>query len=212
MTPPVASPRLRRLAHPAAVPAPSPGGAAEERCDLCNESIGAQHRHLLDLDDRRLLCVCQACRILFEQRAAGGGHLRLVPERRLRLGGFELDDASWASLRIPVDMAFFFHATPVGRVVAFYPGPMGATESALELEAWAQLVAANPVLEALEPDVEALLVNRARGAREHFVVPVDDCYRLAGLIRMHWKGLSGGQEVWERIASFFDELRREART
>jgi hypothetical protein len=89
---------------------------------------------------------------------------------------------------------------------------MGATESALELEAWEELVAANPVLASLEADVEALLVNRARGAREHYVVPVDDCYRLAGLIRMHWKGLSGGKEVWERIEAFFEQLRGEART
>ena len=42
---------------------------------------------------------------------------------------------------------------------------MGPTESLLELDAWQALEAANPVLAQMEPDVEALLVNRARGAR-----------------------------------------------
>jgi hypothetical protein len=202
--------RLARLAQPSA-PEPAPPVAAEERCDLCNDRIGEAHRHLLDLKDHRLLCVCQACRILFEQSAAGGGHLRLVPERRLRLDDLQLDDLQWAALAIPVDMAFFFHSTPAGRVVAFYPGPMGATESQLQLSAWEQLAAANPILRELAPDVEALLVKRARGAREHYVVPVDDCYRLAGVFRLRWKGLSGGAEVWEEIGRFFEELAGRAK-
>jgi hypothetical protein len=53
--------------------------------------------------------------------------------------------------------------------------------------------------------VEALLVNRARGTRQHFLVPIDDCYRLAGLIRTRWRGLSGGEEVWKEIDRFFEE-------
>jgi hypothetical protein len=56
--------------------------------------------------------------------------------------------------------------------------------------------------------VEALLVNRARGARMHFVVPIEDCYRLAGLIRTRWRGLSGGEEVWKEIDGFFKEVAR----
>jgi Family of unknown function (DUF5947) len=177
-----------------------------ERCDLCGEPIPPRHRHLFDLDSRELMCACQACRLLFERPAAGGAHYRLVPDRRLRLDDFVMDDASWARLRIPVDMAFFFHASDEGRVQAYYPGPMGATESLLELEAWDELVRDNPVLGTLEPDVEALLVNRARGARTHLVVPIEDCYRLAGLIRTRWRGLSGGEEVWREIDGFFKEV------
>jgi hypothetical protein len=60
----------------------------------------------------------------------------------------------------------------------------------------------------LEPDVEALLVNRAQGAHEHWIVPIDDCFRLVGVIRTHWKGLTGGREVWQRIPAFFEELER----
>jgi hypothetical protein len=184
-----------------------------EHCDLCGEPIPPDHRHLLDLESRELMCACQACRLLFERPAAGGGgaHYRLVPDRRLRLDDFAMDDAMWARLRIPVEMAFFFHSTPAERVQAYYPGPMGATESLLELGAWEELERDNPVLATLEPDVEALLVNRARGARQCFLVPIEDCYRLAGLIRTRWRGLSGGEEVWKEIEGFFAELGRKSR-
>jgi hypothetical protein len=164
------------------------------------------HRHLVDLDDRRLLCACRACALLFDSKAAGGGHLRLVPTRRRRLDGFVLDGAAWDRLQIPVDMAFFFFSTPAGRVSAFYPSPAGPTESLLQLEAWTELEAANPILAEMEPDVEALLISRARGMREHWLVPIDDCYELVGLIRSRWRGFGGGEEVWDAIADFFDDL------
>jgi hypothetical protein len=108
-------------------------------------------------------------------------------------------------------MAFFFFDSRAGRVVALYPGPMGATESLLELESWDAIEAANPLLSTLEADVEALLVNRARGARQQWLVPIDDCYSLAGLIRTRWRGLTGGREVWEEIGRFFEELDRRSR-
>jgi hypothetical protein len=194
--------KLRQVARRTAVEQE----AALERCELCSEPIPAEHRHMLDLRSRELMCACQGCRILFDSGAAGGGHYKLVPDRRLRLGSFEMDDATWAELRIPVDMAFFFHHTEAGRVVAYYPSPAGPTESLLELDAWAELEAANPVLGKLEPDVEALLVNRSRGARQYFLVPIEDCYALVGLIRTRWRGLTGGKEVWEEIESFFGSL------
>ena len=60
------------------------------------------------------------------------------------------------------------------------------------------IVERNPLLNYLEPDIEALLVNRvgrSRGAAEaeYFFALMDDCYKLVGLIRTHWKGLSGGK-------------------
>jgi hypothetical protein len=108
-------------------------------------------------------------------------------------------------------MAFFFHSSAAGRVVAFYPSPMGATESRLELTAWQQLERTNPVLASLEHDVEALLVNRARGKHGAWIVPVDDCYRLVAVIRTRWRGFTGGKEVWEGIDRFFEELDSRAR-
>jgi hypothetical protein len=203
--------RLREIAKSAAehqrVAAEEP-----ERCELCGDPIPPEHRHLVDLQSRAMLCACRACKLLFDKGASGGGHYRLVPERRLRLDDFQMDDAAWAALQIPVDMAFFFHNSAVERVVAFYPGPAGATESTLELAAWQELEAANPVLRTLEPDVEALLVNRARGARLHFLVPIEDPYRLVALIRTKWRGLTGGGDVWQGIEDFFDDLAGRTRS
>jgi hypothetical protein len=184
---------------------------AQERCELCGAPIAPEHRHLLDVSKRELMCACRACSILFASQAASEGHYRLVGDRRLRVEDLELDDATWDELRLPVDMAFFFHDSSAGRVKAFYPSPMGPTESLLGLEAWTALEAANPVLTTLEPDIEALLVNRARGARDHWIVPIDDCYSLVGLIRTRWRGLTGGRDVWEAIAGYFEQLGRRAK-
>jgi hypothetical protein len=194
--------RLAQLARPA----PAPSTAGQERCDLCGEPIAARHRHLVDLDSRQLLCACRACTILFDRPVAGGGRLRLVPTRRRRLADLRLDAATWARLRLPVELAFLFHSSVAGRTVAFYPSPLGATESQLQLDAWDELVAANPVLAELEPDVEALLVCHARGMREQWLVPIDDCYALVGLIRSRWRGFGGGEEGWRAIGRFFEDL------
>jgi uncharacterized protein DUF5947 len=182
-----------------------------ERCELCGAAIDPEHRHLLDLRSRELMCACRACAILFDRREAGAGRYRLVGDRRLRIDDLALDDATWAELRLPVDMAFFFRHSGEGRVKAYYPGPMGPTESQLELDAWEALEADNPLLRTLEPDVEALLVNRSLGARRHWIVPIDECYGLVGLIRTTWRGFTGGAEVWQGIRQRFEELDRRAR-
>jgi len=200
--------RLGRLARPA----PAAPEEEAERCDLCAEPLAPEHRHLVDVERRRLLCACRACSILFDRGAAGGGHYRLVPERRAALPGFRLDDERWNALAIPVGLAFLFRSSAAGRVVAVYPSAAGATESQLELGEWQAIEADNPLLRGLEPDVEALLVNRARGACEHFLVPIDDCYALVGLVRRHWRGLAGGREAWTAIEAFFERLRARART
>jgi hypothetical protein len=204
----LASPRLRRLAQrPATRSRDEP---LEEECELCGLPIPPEHRHVLDLENRNLLCACRACAVLLDQRAAGGGHWRLVPERRLRLDEFRMPDELWEALNIPVDMAFFFNDTTAGRVVAYYPSPMGPTESALKLESWDALEAANDILLTLEPDVEALLVNRARGKRRQWLVPIEDCYALVAVIRTRWRGFSGGREVWDELDRFYEELDRKS--
>jgi hypothetical protein len=182
-----------------------------EQCDLCSAPIPDSHRHLLDVQSRELLCACRACSLLFDRRAAGMGHYRLIPRRRIRLDRFELADPMWESLQIPVEIAFFFHSSAAGRVMAFYPSPMGPTESRLELAAWDELERDNPILGTMEEDVEALLVNRARAARRQWLVPIDDCYRLVAAIRTRWRGFTGGKEVWLEIERFFAELDERAR-
>ena len=196
--------RLRDLAQRSA----AAREATLERCDLCSAPIPPGHRHLLEVETGEMQCACRACALLFDR---DGTRYKLVPERRLRLDGLALDDVMWAELRLPVDIAFFHDSSRHGRVVAHYPSPMGATESQLDLAAWDQLVAENPVLGTLEPDTEALLVNRAQGARRQWLVPIDECFSLVGLIRTRWRGLTGGREVWQAIGSFCDDLDRRSR-
>ena len=183
-----------------------------ERCELCSAEVATEHAHLIEPGRRKLLCSCNACAILF---SAMGTKYRRVPRRVLALADFHLSDGQWESLRVPISMAFFFRSTPDARVIAFYPSPAGATESLLPLETWTDIEDANPVLQELECDVEALLVNRvghARGfaAPEYYLLPIDECYKLVGLIRSNWRGLSGGTEVWQRISGFFDGLKQRA--
>lgn len=185
--------------------------AAQERCELCGTPIGPDHRHLLEMESREARCACRPCSILFDRAAASEGRYKLIPTERLRLDEMELDDVTWEELRLPVDIAFLFHSSTDERVLAFYPSPMGATESLLRLEAWDALVEANPVLGELRSDVEALLVNRTRNHPGHWIVPIDDCFRLVGLIRTHWRGLTGGSEVWEAIGEFFEGLDARSR-
>lgn len=203
---------LQRFARRPLETAQATQRAAQEQCELCGEPIAREHRHLVEVSRREIKCVCQACSILFSREEASIGKYLLVPDRHVYLEDFHLDDAQWDGLRIPVGLAFFFHSTSAGRCVAFYPSPMGPTESLLELSTWEELEQSNPLLKEMKWDVEALLVNRARGAREYFLVPIDECYSLVGLIRLHWKGLSGGEDVWQEIAGFFAALRERSVT
>jgi hypothetical protein len=127
------------------------------------------------------------------------------------LHDFKLSDAEWNAFQIPIDMVFLFHSTAANRPIAIYPSPAGPTESLLSLHAWSHLVETNRVLAELEPDVEALLVNRTDGAREYYRVSIDRCYALVGLIRTQWRGLSGGSEVRGAVQEFFAALRRSPR-
>jgi hypothetical protein len=155
-----------------------------------------------------LRCSCPACAVLFS-----GGHenrFRRVEPRVERLTDFRLDDARWEELHLPINLAFFVRDGEAGRVQAYFPSPVGATESLLTLSAWEGLAADNPVLRALEADVEALLVNRLGTACDCYRVSIDVCFTLVGLIRTHWRGLSGGTFVWDAIGEFFAGLNERA--
>lgn len=193
---------LRRFVGKAPEPAP------EERCEMCAVVIAGAHAHVVSTESRSLMCVCRPCYLLFTASGAAGGKFRAVPERYRRLPEFVLSAAQWDELQIPVAMAFFFTNSAMGKVVAFYPSPAGAMESLLPLDAWRTLVDANPLLATLEADVEALLVRAPRGgAFECFTVPIDACYELTGLVRLHWHGFAGGEDAAREIDGFFARLR-----
>jgi hypothetical protein len=178
---------------------------AREVCQLCGVDVVAGHSHVLQPSNGRILCACEPCAILFSHRSDSGKFVR-IPRTATRLSSFRVSDAEWNALLLPIDLAFFLNSSTVGRVVAYYPSPAGSTESLLSLEAWTVLAHDNPALERMSLDVEALLVNRTRGRRDYFIAPIDECYKLTGIIRTHWRGLSGGDEVWQQIEDFFDKL------
>jgi Family of unknown function (DUF5947) len=180
----------------------------QTECQLCAAPIAVEHRHLLDVDRRELACACDACALLFDGRTAAGARYRVVPRRYRSLDRSLLEAGLWERLELPVDIAFVFVSSTAGRPVAFYPGPMGTTESALPLPAWEEIVARAPTLATLTPDVEAVLIRRTRGAREYIIVPVDECYRLAGAMRVTWQGISGGDTMRATVDAFFRRLAR----
>lgn len=183
--------------------------AVSERCELCSAEVHPQHEHLVDIATRQMVCACQACAILFSGKA--NTKYRRVPQRILSLANFQMTDSQWESLLIPISMAFFFHSSPAGKVISLYPSPAGATESLLDFESWDEILQSNPVLQGMEPDTEALLVNRVGSASEYYLLPIDECYKLVGLIRTNWHGLSGGTQMWEAIGKFFAELKEKSR-
>jgi hypothetical protein len=184
-----------------------------ERCELCSAPMATEHGHLLELASRQIVCACDACSILFD--GINGGRYKRVPREVRLLADLQISDGQWEDLLIPINMAFFFYSSAQARMVALYPSPAGAVESLLPLEAWSEIAKQRFALGNMESDVEALLVNRvghARGsaAAEYYIAPMDQCFALVGLIRTHWKGLSGGDEVWMEIAKFFNALRTRA--
>jgi len=185
------------------------GGQREQGCELCGAALAGAHAHLLRLSNREVLCACEPCAVLFSHRGDGKRFFR-IPRDVKRIEGFILSDSDWSALRLPIELAFFVNNSSEGRVMAYYPSPAGCTESMLDLNAWEQLALKNPELEHMQPDVECLLINRTRGRRDYFTAPIDQCYRLTGLIRRHWRGLSGGDEVWREIEKFFEALRESA--
>ena len=188
-----------------------PKARSGETCELCGVDLAGEHPHVVNIESRSLRCTCRPCYLLFTHDGAGRGTYRAVPERYLTDPDFQLSEARWEELQVPVAMAFFFHNSVLGRVVAQYPSPAGATESLLDLAAWDTIVAENPLAAALSPDVEALIVHRPRQGNETFLIPIDACYELVGRVRMHWTGFDGGPEARQDIADFFDRVRARSR-
>jgi len=183
-----------------------PMAGPQERCDICGAPVPDDHRHLLHLTERRIVCACEACWAL----RSGDPEYRPSGMRTLWLESFDCSDELWGRFQIPIGLAFLMRSSISGGLVAFYPSPAGATESELSLEAWDALVAANPILERLEADAEALIVNRLAEPHEYAIAPIDACYGLVGLIKSRWEGISGGDAIETAVPEFFAALRAKA--
>jgi hypothetical protein len=194
---------LRRIAASRPVP------VTEERCEMCAEPIPDSHQHVVNLESRALMCTCRGCYLLFDVEGAEQKY-KAVPDRYLSFPEFTLGPGQWDELEIPVGLAFLFRNSVQNRIVAFYPGPAGATESELSLAAWESVVTANPQLDVLERDVEALLIrapdhSRGQSSSEYTcnVVPIDACYELVGRLRQVWRGFDGGSDAHAAMDEFF---------
>ena len=186
-----------------------PMAGPQERCDICGTTIPGDHRHLLHVEERRIVCSCEACWALH----SGDPEYRPSGMRTLWLGGFDCGEELWGMLGIPIGLAFFMRSSvsdAAHPVVAFYPSPAGATESELGLDAWDALVHANPALHRLEPDAEALIVNRLAEPPQYAIAPIDVCYALVGLIKSRWEGISGGDALGGAVSDFFETIRARA--
>jgi hypothetical protein len=195
---------MRGLAQTGATRPPDrPRAAAQEYCDLCHAPVPDDHRHLLHLVDRRIVCSCEACWALY----SGEPDYRPAGSRTIWLDDFECGTEMWGMFQIPIALAFFMRSSVSGGVVAFYPSPAGATESELDLEAWGLLVKQNQILDELDPDAEALVVNRLADPPQYVIAPIDTCYGLVGLIKSRWEGISGGSALESAVPEFFAALR-----
>jgi Family of unknown function (DUF5947) len=198
---------LKRIRDMPLRPKPRPG----ERCELCAALIPDEHGHVVDLESRALMCACRPCYLVFAPQGSGGTRFRAVPDRYVSFPDFALSATQWDALQIPVGVAFFFMNSSLDHVAAFYPSPAGATESLLSLDSWGEIVAANPDLGTLQPDVEAFLVRSADrrsgiAQAECYLVPIDVCYELVGQLRRLWKGFDGGTEAHAALDAFFDRV------
>jgi Family of unknown function (DUF5947) len=183
---------------------PQPG----ERCEMCSETLGSEHQHVVNVEGRQLMCVCRGCYLLFTDTHAELRY-RAVPDRYLAFEDFGLDRRRWEALQIPVGLAFFFRNSALGRMVAFYPGPAGATESELDMAAWNDIRFADPRVDMLADDTEALLVQvpeHDEGPPKCHLLPIDACYEFVGRLRMLWRGFDGGQDVRTFMDDFFQAI------
>ncbi|MCW2796061.1 MAG: hypothetical protein JWM79_1558 [Nocardioides sp.] len=180
---------------------------------MCAEPIADEHQHVVNLESRVLMCTCRGCYLLFTAEAAELRY-RAVPDRYLSFPDFAFGSTEWDELQIPVGLAFLFRNSVQDRVIAFYPGPAGATESELPLEAWQRIEETNPQLAQLRPDVEALLLRGPDRDHPDFsahVVPIDTCYELVGRLRSLWRGFDGGQEAHAAMDEFFAKVDERSR-
>jgi len=177
--------------------APDPR-AEVERCDGCGSDLPAEHEHLVEADGRALRCACAACAV------TPAAPWKRVRPRVTRLPALRLTDVMWSGLGVPIGLAFFVRRA--GGVLAFYPSPAGVIESPVAPEAWAAVVTDNPDLDDLEAGHRDAARQPARRRARTLSRLGRPRLRLAGLVRLHWRGLGGGPALATALRRFFEEL------
>ncbi len=180
-------------------------------CDICRSELIDTHRHVVEVKTRRILCACDLCSSSFSVQS--NGRFRLIPQYVTRVA-LSFSDSQWARLGIPIGLAFFTVEKPSqGDAVivrAVYPSPAGAVASSVDSDLWQSLIESRAGSLRLLPDVESLLVRRTEGKHECFIVPVDRCFELIGIVRRNWQGMSGGVDVHHAIDQFFHQIDESA--
>lgn len=183
--------------------------ALHGQCELCSLPLTEVHRHLFEVATQGVVCACDGCALTFE--GVANGRYKPVPRDARALPDDVAEAIPWEQLSLPINLAFFVREDEAGTVSASYPSPGGVTRSTVPIDTVDEIFDANGILGSLEPRVEALLVNRLTQKTEAFVIPIDLCYELTGLIRLNWRGFSGGEDVRREMNAFFDRLRSRAR-
>ncbi|NND99861.1 MAG: hypothetical protein HKN47_21280, partial [Pirellulaceae bacterium] len=119
----------------------------------------------------------------------------------------------------PIGMAFFTVREQLGElqtdsqppVTVAYPSPAGPVMSQVDGSDWQTLIDANASIARMRTEVETLLINRTANRRQAFIVPLDVCFELVGIVRRHWQGWSGGTDVHREIDAFFERLESSAK-
>src|SRR5262249_39549021 len=150
--------------------------SSSEQCEFCSVPLAIAHRHLLEVATRKIICACDPCALRFENVI--GGRWKMIPPRARQLSGLQISEAQWEALALPIDLAFIFYSTPKQKSIALYPSPAGVIESLLPLESWQNILTANPQLQDMQPDTEALLARKALTDHEYYIAPIDKCFEL----------------------------------
>ena len=194
------------------------------RCDRCGVGLlpDPRHAHLFSYSRRSLLCACAACSAPYREGVIGKERspaYRLVPSRVERIDALSLTQADWEELGIPVQIAFLLkNQRENGWRLGRGRGPSRLSQPGREYGIGHPAGGVDPPLVQLL-SARATRAGRRSPARRqaprqarYFRAPIDECYRLAGLLRSHWEGFAGGPRVGAAVDDFFAELASRAAT
>ena len=92
-----------RATGPAGAAAPPVARTTASAATCAAPTVPDDHRHLLQLVERRIVCACESCWAM----RSGDPEYRPTGSRTLWLADFDLPDDLWASFQIPIGLAFF---------------------------------------------------------------------------------------------------------